>query len=111
MKKLAIALMVLGVLVLGLGIAWPYQSSAQADCERFRAKAVSLLEEATKAGEGSPRAQELIEEAEGETSFADSACENADGFRRNGMIIAGTGALLLVIGFVLSRRKPPAAAA
>jgi len=109
MKKIAIASMVVGVLVIGLGVAWPYQSDSQADCERFRAKAVSLLEEATKA-EGTPRAQELVEEADGESSFADAACERADGFRSQGMMILGAGALLLVVGFALSRRKPPSAA-
>ena len=110
MKKLAIALMVLGLLVAGLGIAWPYQSDSRQDCERFRAKAVSLLDEAIQA-KGTPREQELITEAEGESAMADVACENADGYRSTGLMILGAGLLLLVVGFVLSRRKgapPPA---
>jgi hypothetical protein len=107
MKKVSIALMVLGVLVAGLGIAWPYQSDSSQDCERFRAKAVALLEEATQAA-GTPREQELMTEAEGESSFADGACERADGFRRQGYMILGGGVLLLVVGFVLSRKKAAA---
>ena len=107
MKKLAITLMVVGVLVAGLGIAWPYQSSAQEDCERFRAKAVSLLEAAI-AAKGTPREQELIDEAEGESAFAEASCESADIYRSTGYMILGAGLVLLVLGFVFSRKRPAA---
>jgi hypothetical protein len=107
MKKIAIVLMVLGVLVAGLGVAWPYQSDAATDCLRFREKAVSLADEAIKA-KGTPREQELIAEIESESSFADSACERAEGFRSTGYMILGAGLLLLVVGFVLSRKKAAA---
>ena len=107
MKKVAMALMVLGLLVAGLGVAWPYQSSSAEDCLRFRERAVNLLDEAIQA-KGTPREQELIAEAEGESSFADSACERADGFRAQGYMILGAGVLMLLVGFVLSRKKPAA---
>jgi len=107
MKKLAIALMVLGLVLAGLGLAWPYQSSAGEDCLRFREKAVSLAEEAIKA-KGTPREQELVAEIESETSFADSACERADGFRSTGYMMLGAGVVLLLVGFVLSRKKAAA---
>jgi hypothetical protein len=107
MKKLAIALMMVGVLLAGLGVAWPYQSSAQENCLRSRAKAVALLDEAIQA-KGTPREQELAAEAEGESFFADAECERADGFRTQGYMILGSGLLLLVVGFVLSRKKPAA---
>ena len=104
MKKIPIALMVVGVLVAGLGVAWPYQSDSAQDCERFRAKAVALLDQAIQA-KGTPREQELVTEAEAESSFGDAACERADGFRTQGYMILGAGVLLLVAGFVLSRKK------
>ena len=104
MKKLAVALMVLGVLVSGFGVAWPYQSDSQADCERFRAKAVALLDQAVQA-KGTAREQELVAEAEGQSSLADFACARADSFRSQGLLFVGAGVLLLVIGFVLSRKK------
>ena len=107
MKKLAGTLMVLGVLVAGLGIAWPYQSSAQEDCERFRAKAVSLLDEAV-AAKGTPRERELMVEAESESAFAEAACESAGIFRRTGYMILGGGLVLLVLGFAFSRKKTAA---
>ena len=107
MKKLASALIVVGVLLAGLGVAWPYQSSAQENCLRFRAKAVALADEAIKA-KGTPREQTLVAEAEGESFFANAECERADGFRTQGYMILGAGLLLLVAGVVLSRKKPAA---
>ena len=67
---------------------------------------MALLDEAIQA-KGTPREQELVAEAEGERVFADSECERADGFRTQGYMILGAG-LLLVVGFVLSRKKPAA---
>ena len=105
MKKLASALIVVGVLLAGLGVAWPYQTSAQENCLRSRAKAVALLDEAIKA-KGTPREQTLVAEAEGESYFADLECARSDAYRMQGYMILGAGLLLLVVGFVLSRKKP-----
>jgi hypothetical protein len=107
MKRLAIALMVLGVIVIGLGGAMYASSEQQKYCEEFRLKAVALAEEAVKA-EGTPRAQELMDESESESAMADQTCDSADSIRQQCLLIAGGGFLLLVVGFVLSRRKPAA---
>ena len=68
MKKLAIALMVLGVIVIGLGGAMYASSEQQKYCEEFRLKAVTLAEEAIKA-ESTPRAQELMDESQSESAI------------------------------------------
>jgi hypothetical protein len=107
MKKLAIALMVLGVLVIGLGGAMYASSEQQKYCEEFRLKAVALAEEAVKA-QGTPRERELMDEAQSESEMADQTCGYADDTRQQCLLIAGGGLVLLVVGFVLSRRKPAA---
>ena len=107
MKKLAIALMVLGVIVIGLGGAMYASSEQQKYCEEFRLKAVALAEEAMKA-EGAPRAQELMDDSQSESAMADQTCGYADNVRQQCLLIGGGGLLLLVVGFVLSRRKPAA---
>lgn len=104
MKKLAIALMVLGVIVVGLAGAAYATSENQKYCEEFRLKAIALLEEAIKV-EGTPREQELMAEAQGRSDAADQMCGYAAETRQQALLLAGGGVLLLVVGFVLSRRK------
>ena len=110
MKKVAIALMVVGALVLVLGVAWPYQSDSQQYCEQFRMDAIALLDKASQV-EGTPESQEFVNEAEAKSAMADVHCDSADEYRSQGLIISGIGFLLVVVGFVLSRKKaaPPAA--
>jgi len=105
MKKLAIALMVLGVIGIGVGGAMYASSDQQKYCEQFRAKALALADQAVKA-EGTPQAQELMDQSQSETEMADQTCASADGIRQQCLLIAGAGFVLLVVGFVLSRRKP-----
>ena len=107
MKKLAIALMVLGVIVIGLGGAMYSSSEQQKYCEEFRLKALALADEAVKAA-GTPREQELTDDSQSESAMADQTCESADNTRQQCELIAGGGFVLLVVGFVLSRRKPAA---
>ena len=111
MKKIAIALMVVGVIVIGLGTANWMSSEAQKYCEEFRLKALTLAEQAV-AAQGTPQEQELMDASEGESAMADVQCDTADERRQEFAMIAGGGLLLLVVGFVLSRRKgasPPVA--
>lgn len=107
MKKLAIALMVLGVIVIGLAGAAYASSENQRYCEEFRLKAIALLDEAIKV-EGTPREQELMEEAQGESAAADQMCGYAAETRQQCLLLAGGGILLLVVGFVLLRRNAAA---
>jgi hypothetical protein len=110
MNKLGLALMVLGVLAVLGGFGYYQSHESPKYCLEFREKALALATEAVAAA-GTPREQELMAEAEGESAMADSMCESADQAKQESMMIAGGGVLLLVVGFVLSRRKPAAPAA
>jgi hypothetical protein len=104
MKRVANAMMALGVLVLAGGIAWPYQSDSRERCLQESQKAVALADAATKA-EGTPQAQDLMAQSQSESEWADNSCATADEYKTQSLVIAGGGLLLLVVGFVLSRKK------
>ena len=113
MKALGILLLLAGLagLLLG-GYEYAFNDSSD-DCERFRLESIALLDEAIAAGEGTPRADELVAEAETKSMLADLSCEAADGFRTRGMLIMLGGLVAAVVGFVLMRRRkapPPAVA-
>ena len=110
MKKIiSIGFMVVGFVVIGLGGAIVASSENQKYCEEFHLKAIALLDEAAKA-QGTPREKELTDDAQSESAMAEQMCGSAAQTRQNAMLVAGGGLLLLVVGFVLSKRKPAAPA-
>ena len=110
MKKIIpIGLMVVGFVVIGLGGAMIASSDNQKYCEEFHLKAIALLDEAVKV-KGTPREKELTDDAQSESEMAEQMCGYAAQTRQNAMLVAGGGLLLLVLGFVLSKRKPAAPA-
>jgi hypothetical protein len=108
MKKLALALMVLGFVVIGLAGGYYTSSDAPADCLRQRQQAVDFLAQATAAGEGTPESQDLVAKAQEASDWADMDCARADEHRQQCLMIAAAGVLLLVVGFVLKLRAPKA---
>jgi len=108
-KTISIGLMVVGFVVIGLGGAIVASSGNQKHCEEFHLKAIALLDEAVKV-QGTPREKELRDDAQSESDMAEQMCGDAAQTRQNAMLVAGGGLLLLVVGFVLSRRKPAAPA-
>ena len=109
MGKLGIAVMVIGFVLLGLGIAMPFSSDNQMYCEQFRRKAVDLASQAM-AAQGTPEEQSLMEESESESAMADQMCGYANETKQKAMLLGGGGLLLLVVGFVLKRKGKAKAA-
>ena|SRR5690349_11087497 len=108
-KPVGIVLMVAGLIGVALGFGYTASSSSGEDCERFHQEAIAILDKAT-AVEGTPEAQQLMEDAQSRSDFADIACEHADMMRRDGLMISGAGLLLAAIGFFLFRKAKAAAA-
>jgi hypothetical protein len=111
-KTIGIVLLVAGLAGIGLGFGYTASSDAQANCERLRSEAVTLLEQATQAGEGTPQAQELVAQAQEKSDWADGDCANAESMRTQGLMISGAGLLVFLVGLVLflkGRKAPPAA--
>jgi hypothetical protein len=108
MKKLALALMVLGVIVIGLAGGNYASSDSPSRCISERQAAVDYLSQATAAGEGTPESQELVAKAQESSDWADMTCATADKIEQQSLMIAAGGLLLLVIGVVLKLRAPKA---
>ena len=104
MKQLAIAVMGVGFLVIGLSIGYYRSSDAPARCEADRLQALQFAEQAV-AVEGTPQAQELIDEAQARSEWADMECAHADAHRQTCLMIACGGVVLLAVGAVLAMRK------
>jgi Flp pilus assembly protein TadB len=110
-KTIGMVLLVAGLAGIGLGFAYTASSDAQQECERMRSEAVTLLEQATQAGEGTEESQALVAQAQEKSDWADGDCARADSMRQQGLMISGAGLLVLVIGLVLflKAKKAPSA--
>lgn len=104
MNKLGIVVMGLGFLVIGLAGGYYASSDAPARCEADRQAALELADRAV-AAEGTPQAQELMDEARARSGWADMECANADSHRQTCLMIACGGGVLLAIGAVLAKKK------
>jgi len=109
-KVIGIVLLAAGLAGVGLGFAYTASSTSGEDCVRFRKEALDLAEQAVAAGEGSPRAQELMSESTDKSDWADMACSTADDMRQQGLMISGAGLLVLLVGLVLFVKARKAAA-
>lgn len=110
-KTIGIALLLVGLVGIGLGFGYTASSDAPENCERLRQEAVALLEQATQAGEGTAQAQELMAQAQEKSDWADGDCVQADSMRQQGWMISGAGLLVLLVGGVMvlkGRKAPPA---
>jgi hypothetical protein len=104
MNKLALALMVLGLVVVGLAGGYYASSDSPARCLDERRQAVDFAQQATAAGEGTPEAAELMDKSREASDWADGSCAAADGMKQQSLGIAAAGVLMLVIGLVLKVR-------
>jgi len=110
MKKISIALLVVGLAGVGLGFGYAASSDAPQRCEKERADAVHYAEQATQAGEGTAEAQELMAKSQESSDWADGDCAQADKMRHEGWMMSAAGLVLAVIGLLVFRKARKALA-
>jgi hypothetical protein len=98
-------------LLVGIGLATLcggyFSSEDQERCERYRATAVGLLEQA-RALEGTPKSAAFAEEARIESETADVACKNARQTRQRARLAAAGGLASIIVAialFINARRR------